>query len=390
MRIIAVNPFLFSISTVLTTAQQSVGRFFFFAAAPLIYNTSIIVGILLFKDDLGIMAPAVGVAIGALLQLFVAAIGMLGLNFRYTWGIDTKSSDYRGVMKALPARSVDQGIDYINNIFETRFASKLVSLGHYGAVSNYENALLLHNAPIMLIGIAISSAAFPRFTERISQGRPDLFRKEFLKVIRAMLWISLPVVVVTFFAHDYLARLIAKRINTEIATLLQYLVLAILFRTLYAAISRWFYAQKDTKTPLFVSLFAIALSIILAFNLSKPGSYGVIGLAITQSIIAFVEVVILVVIMVRKDPKLFERSFVIAILRILSTTGLTIIVASVMVAILPLDNSDRGLTLTAKLSIISGVTIFAHIVLSWAMRLEEVKPITDKIKKLVLRPVKIQ
>ncbi len=390
MRVIAVNPFLFSISTVLTTAQQAVGRFFFFAAAPLIYNVSIIVGILLFRDSLGIMAPAVGVAIGALLQLLVAAAGMIGLKYRYTWGIDARNSDYRGVMKALPARSIDQGIDYINAIFETRFASKLVSLGQYGAVSNYENALLLHNAPIMLIGIAISSAAFPRFNERISQGRPDLFRKEFLQVIRAMLWISLPVVVVTFFAHAYLARLIAKSINYEIGTLLQYLVLAILFRTLYAAISRWFYAQKDTKTPLFVSLFAIALSIFLAYNLSKPEAYGIIGLAITQSIVAFIEVFLLVTIMARKDPKLFDRKFIIAVLRILSTTGLTIIVASVMVAILPLDASDRGLTLTAKLSIISGVTILAHIGLSWTMRLEEVKPVTDRIKKLVLRPVKIQ
>lgn len=30
------------------------------------------------------MAPAVGVAIGALLQLLVAAAGMIGLKYRYT------------------------------------------------------------------------------------------------------------------------------------------------------------------------------------------------------------------------------------------------------------------------------------------------------------------
>jgi len=390
MRIIAVNPFLFSISTVLTTTQQTMGRFFFFASAPLVYNISIIAGIILFKNSLGIAAPAVGVAIGALLQLLVAAVGMLGLNFRYTWGIDTKNQDYRQVMKALPARSIDQGVDYINAIFETRFASNLVKLGQVGAVSNYENALLLHNAPIMLIGIAISSAAFPRFTERIALGRSDLFRKEFLQVIRAMLWIALPVVVITFFGHQYLARIIAKTENEEIATLLQYLVVAILFRTMYAAISRWFYAQKDTKTPLFVSLFTIGLNIFLAYNLSKPGAYGVVGLALSQSIVAFVEVVILLVIMNIKDKKLFDKTFVTAVLRILSTTGITIIVASLMVAILPLDSNDRGLTLTAKLSIISAVTILSHILISWVMRLDEVRPVIDRIKKITLRPVKIQ
>jgi putative peptidoglycan lipid II flippase len=293
-------------------------------------------------------------------------------------------------MKALPARSIDQGIDYINAIFETRFASNLVRLGQYGTVSNYENALLLHNAPIMLIGVAISSAAFPRFNERISQGRPDLFRKEFLQVLRAMLWITLPIAVITFFTHDFLARLIAKRINYDIATLIQFLVPAILFRTMYSAISRWFYAQKDTKTPLFVSLFAIALSISLSYTLSKPDAYGVVGLAITQSIVALVEVVFLVTIMSRKDKKLFDRRFMTGILRILSTTGLTIIVCSVMVAVIPLDSSDRGLTLTAKLCIISGVTLLSHLAFSWAMGLEEAKPVTKKIKKLIFRPVKIQ
>jgi putative peptidoglycan lipid II flippase len=163
-----------------------------------------------------------------------------------------------------------------------------------------------------------------------------------------------------------------------------------LFRTMYAAISRWFYAQKNTKIPLYVSLFAIALNIYLAYTLSQPDRYGVVGLAISQSIVAFTEVVILLVIMAKKDPKLFSRSFNVAVLKILSTSGLTIVVASIMVVLLPLDSSDRGLTLTAKLSIISAITIASHIMLSWAMRLDEVRPVTQKIKKLILRPVKIQ
>ena len=37
-RVIAINPFLFSIATVLTSMQQAVGRFIFYAFAPAIYN----------------------------------------------------------------------------------------------------------------------------------------------------------------------------------------------------------------------------------------------------------------------------------------------------------------------------------------------------------------
>jgi hypothetical protein len=94
--------------------------------------------------------------------------------------------------------------------------------------------------------------------------------------------------------------------------------------------------------------------------------------------------------MSRKDRKLYDRKFRIGVLRILSVTGLTIVVASIMVAVLPLDLSDRGLTLTAKLSIISAVTLLCHLGFSWALGLEEAKPVTKKIKKLILLPIKIQ
>ena len=47
-RVIAINPFLFSIATVITSIQQAVGRFVFYAFAPAIYNIGIIVFVMLF------------------------------------------------------------------------------------------------------------------------------------------------------------------------------------------------------------------------------------------------------------------------------------------------------------------------------------------------------
>ncbi len=101
----------------------------------------------------------------------------------------------------------------------------------------------------------------------MSQGRPDLFRKEFLQILRAMIWIAAPVVVVCYFGRGYLARIIFGRQAPEIATLFGFLTVAIFFRTMYSIISRYFYAHKDTKTPLFVSIVVISFNIFLAFKL---------------------------------------------------------------------------------------------------------------------------
>ncbi len=385
MRIVSINPFLFAISTVLTSAQQSIGRIFFFAIAPLFYNTMIIMGIVFFGDSIGIVSAAVGVAIGAVLQLMVISFGMIGTNFRYRWGINFKDTGFRQVMTTLPARSIDQGIDYINGIVETRYASGISRI----AVANYENALQLHNAPIMLIGIAISTAAFPRFTERISQGRPDLFKKEFLQVLRAMIWIALPVVIISYFAREYFARLIFKRENLEIALIFGSLAVSIFFRTMYTIISRFYYAQKDTRTPLFVSIFSIGLNIFLAYQLSRPDSYGIIGLAIAQSIVAVVEVSILLVIMIIKDNKLFNSKFLGAVGQIFSASGFTVLISYLAVNVLPLSSGDKGVTIFAKLSIIAVISLLTHIIVSSVFKLEEAVPVIQRIRKIILRPVKI-
>jgi len=243
--------------------------------------------------------------------------------------------------------------------------------------------------PILLIGTTISTAAFPRLNDRLAQGRPDLFKRDFLKVLRVMIWITLPVVVVAFFGRAYFARLIYKNIAPEIALILGFLVGAILFRTLYALISRYFYAQKDTKTPLFVSLFAIALNIYLAFTLTV--SYGLQGLAMAQSIVAGVEVLILFLIMLWRDHHIFTADFWNGVVRTLSVTGFTLLTTYTMVNLVPLLATDRGfVVLGAKTLLIAVPTFIVHFLLSALFDLDEVKPVFKRIKQIALKPVRVQ
>jgi putative peptidoglycan lipid II flippase len=385
MRIISVNIFLFAISTVLTTLQQAVGRFFFMAIAPLFYNGCIILSIYIFGDKIGIVGLGIGVAIGAILQLLVVCIGLIGIGFNYKPRIDFKNKNFLEVIRILPARSVDQGIDYINSIVETRFASKL----SIGAVTNYENALLLHNAPIMLIGTSISTAAFPRLTDRLAQGRTDLFRKEFIRVLRIMIWIAVPTVIIAYFARGYLARIIFARSNREIALIFGFLCIAILFRILYTIISRYFYAYKDTKTPLYVSLFVIALNIVLAYNLAQPDAYGVVGLALAQAIVAITEIVILVSIMIKRDRKIFDKYFIGFLGKLASVTGFTVIAGYLLVQFLPLSLADQGFVISIKLLFIAGIIYSVHTLISYSFGLVEAETVINRLRRSISKPLKI-
>lgn len=297
-----------------------------------------------------------------------------------------RSKDFRTMLRQLPPRSLDQGMDQLQSLVETNFASKI---GGATAISNFSNAYTLHTAPILLLGTAISTAAFPRLNQRLSQGRSDLFRKDFLMVLRAIIWLTMPVVVICFFGRAYLARMIFSNNAPDIALIFGFLVAAIMFRTIYAIVSRWFYAQKDSKTPLFVSIFTIALNVWLAYTLSRSHAYGLAGLALAQSIVAAVEVFILGIIMLIRDRKLFDMPFWGGCARIVSVTGFSVLAASTVTALVPLASGDNGLTVALKLMGITIVTVVVHVVLSTLFDLEEARPVLQRLKKFVLKPIKL-
>ena len=387
MRLVAFNPLLFTLSGILTSVQQTMGRFFFYAIAPIFYNASIIVSIFLFRDSLGLIGLGIGALVGALVQLGIVILGMQGAGYKYRPVIMWRAKDFRTILQQLPPRSLDQGIDSLNSIAETNFARRLGE----GNITFYENAYILHTAPILLIGTTISTAAFPRLTERLAQNRTDLFRKDFLEILQIMIWISMPVIVVVYFARGYLARLIYAQGAPTIALILGFLTGAVFFRIIYALISRWFYAQKDNYTPLFVSVFAIALNIYLAYVLSRPTAYGVTGLAMAQSIVGAAEVGILAAIMLIRDHKLFNAAFWSGIVRILSVTGFSVLAAFIMISLLPLNAADRGVfTLGFKFTTITAVTFLVHLGISMVFGMDEPRPVIQKFRQVALKPIGIK
>lgn len=393
MRVIAVNPFLFAIATVIASMQQAIGRFTFYALAPTIYNIGIIIGALFFTQGItifgwqvfegGIMGVALGVVLGSILQLIVSSIGLLGLGFDYQFKISWKNKGFRKVLRLLPARSLDQGIDYLNGLVETNLASHMAS----GTIRAYQNASTLSMVPVNLIGVAISNAAFPQMTERLSEGREDLFRKELQSMIRVIVWLALPVAVVTYFGRGYVVSFIKNGGDLLMAGLLGTLVIALLFRTIYHIAARSFYAQQDTKTPLYISIFSISLNIALAIYLTEtwPKTQNpAYGLAWAQSITAVVEVAILFFIMGRRIPRLFDKTFVKGITRMIYASLLTMIVAYLCVLALPLQNDDQRLFATVpKFVAIAVVSLSAYVFFSRLFRLPEATPVIVKARQIM-------
>lgn len=392
MRVIAVNPMLFAVAAVVTSIQQAVGRFAFFALAPTMYNIGIIIGTLVFTNGIhlfghtifqgGIMGVALGVVLGAILQLVVSSIGLVGMGFDYRFKIYWKNKGFRQVLRLLPARSLDQSIDYVNSIVETNLASRMIA----SSVRAYQQGSALSLVPINLIGVAISTAAFPKMTERLGQGRPDLFKKELQAVLRVIIWLALPVTIVAYFCRGYLVSFIANGGQVTIAGVLGILSISILFRSIYYISARSFYAQQDTKTPLYISFFTIGLNITLAIWFTMGLGLAVYGLAWAAAIVSIVEVTILFVIMSRRIRGLIDAVFMHAVGRMLSAAGFTAIIAYIMVSAVPFRATDRSLFLSVpRFLFIALISLGAYLVISYLLRLPEVKPVLSRLKKIFIK-----
>lgn len=390
MRVIAVNPFLFAIASVVASMQQAVGRFTFFALAPAVYNIGIIIGAVFFTNginlfgwqifDGGIMGVALGVVLGSILQLLISCIGLFGMGFDYRFKIYWRNRGFRKFLSLLPARSLDQGIDYINGIVETNLASRMAA----GTIRAYQQASSLSYVPINLIGVAISTAAFPKMAERMGQGRPDLFKTELQAVLRVIIWLALPVTIITFFGRGYLISFINNGGDVLMASILGVLAIAILFRSIYHISARSFYAQQDTKTPLYISFFAIGLNIVLAIVFTLVLGLGVYGLAWATTIVSFVEVAILFVMMEKTIKGLFDKTFIQAVFKMISATGLMAIITYACVIMFPFQADDISfLAAFPKFALIVIISLSFYVGFSKIFKLKEVDPILQRIGKIL-------
>ncbi len=398
-RVIAINPFLFSITTVITSVQQAVGRFVFYSFAPAIYNVGIMLGITVFTNGInlfgiqlfegGIMGVAIGVVFGAILQLVVGLIGMFGLGMNYEYKINWKNQGFRSILRLLPARSLDQGIDYVNSIVSTNLASRMGA----GAIRSFNQATSLHQMPVNLIGVAISTAFFPKLTEQLGEGNEKDYNDTFRTALRTIIWISLPVSAIAFFARGYIVSFISNignsGNNSTIVSVLAALVLAIFARSVFHIASRGFYARQDTKTPFVVSIVAIGLTMVLSVVFAITG-YGVDGLGYAQSIGAVVEIAILLFLLQKKsNHQLLNKSFWKAAYRMIIATVICGCVTYSMVKFMPLMASDNSLVATApKFVFIAFTGLTSYAIASYFLNLKEVQPIIKYVKKTLFKNLK--
>jgi putative peptidoglycan lipid II flippase len=382
-RIMLLTPIFFAISSVFGSIQQAKGRFLIYSLASVLYNIGIIFGILFLSNHFGIYGVAWGVVLGTILQATLQLGGLIGLGYRYKLIIRLKMESVRRVLWLMVPRAIDQGIDQLNFIIEKAIGSTLYS----GTVTAYSLANNLKNVPLSLIGAAITTAIFPRLSQRVADNQKEELASDVSRTARFILFLSLPSAAFIIVARGYIVRVLYGFGNVETADALGWFAGTIVFASLFFLIARIFFAYQDTKTPLIISIFSVALNIILSFTLSHR--FGVSGLAMAASLVDTFETMVLVSI-------LYSRNIPIGLGRILSGGWRMFTAATVMALVLfklihdyvPLLATDKGFAVIAPKFIFIVLIGFAVYCLACViLRIKEVGWFMRRIVELISRPL---
>jgi putative peptidoglycan lipid II flippase len=173
-RVMTATQILFAGSMALGEVLIAERRFFFYGAAPLLYNLGIVLGTVLFADAIGIFAPAVGAVLGASLHLGLRLVGVLArTTYRPRPRLHVRTAPLREFFRLAIPKTASSPVEPITFLFFTNIASGLVA----GSITTVNLARNFQSVPISLIGVAFSIAAFPALAAAFAaRDRSDFVR----------------------------------------------------------------------------------------------------------------------------------------------------------------------------------------------------------------------
>ena len=309
----------FVISYVLTGVLESLRRFLVPALAPIFYNIGIILGTVFLTPYLGLMAPAVGVVIGAAAHFLIQFPLSRKLGFRFIWDFKNDEEVKKVGTLALP-RVIDLAFDQIGKTAEL-FLSSIISQAAY---TYYIFANTLQLLPVTLVGTSLAKAILPMLS------RADGDMKEFRRILHIAIFqaifLTLPLAAALIVLRIPIVRLVyGTKIfdwNATVQTgmVLSIYAVAIVTQTLMSILSRAFFALHDTKTPVKISFIGLGLLVAGDFLLVKGFGLPVWALAASFGFSTYIEAVILSVLIHKRVGDIINKNFFIHLTKIASAT----------------------------------------------------------------------
>ena len=225
---------------------------------------------------------------------------------------------------------IGAGVYQINVLIGIRLATELPE----GSVSFLYFADRINQLPLGVVGAAVGVALLPLLSRQLKAGDKEGARKSQSSAIElsmlltvpataALLVLSTPIITVLFQRGEF-----GPGATEATAMALKAFTLGLPAYVLIKAISPAFFAREDTVTPVKVAVVALIINVVFALLLMPYIAH--VGIALATAVSAWINALILILILIRRDLLFFERLLCLKLVKIVLVSGVTASILSLI------------------------------------------------------------
>lgn len=337
LRIQLISAVLFGLGGLFVGILNAHQIFLIPALTPALYQLGIIFGAIFLAPSMGVYGLAWGVVIGAIFYLFVQipslaklAIGHWSLK-TYSFSLELHNPTVRQVFLLMGPRLLGVAVVQLNFWVNIWLASQMMPGSVSGLYYGFSLMIMAQAASAQSVAIA----AMPTFSAQHALGQTDEMRSSLAASLRGVILLALPASIGLMILREPIISLLYQRGEFDarsvqiVAWALLWYAAGLLGHSIMEVLTRAFYAQHDTKTPVIIGSVAMGLNVIFSIAFSRWfASIGWMphgGLALANSLATALEAAVLFI-MMRKRLNGIEGRHILrgAIPSLIAAAGMTL------------------------------------------------------------------
>jgi putative peptidoglycan lipid II flippase len=295
-------------------------------------------------------------------------------RFDFNWKDEGVSAVLRIMAPAVIAASAVQ----VNVTVNTSFATHC----ERGSVVWLNNAFRLMQLPLGIFGVAIGTVTLPLLSKSIALGRNDEFRSTLARGMRLALLLTVPATLgLIMLARPIMSLvyghgLVTPYQITQMAAALRCYAIGLAAYSAMKVLTPAFYAIDRRQTPMMVSFLAIGTNLLLNWIFTFRLGYGHAGLALSTSLVAILNFLILYALMRRHAQGLESRQMLVTLAKI-SASGVALLAICLAARYSILTMWDKFGLLLRLISLVGtiAVAIGAFFTTAWFLKIEEIEDV---------------
>lgn len=376
-------PFLIA-GNFLTGIGQADKMFLLTAVAPIIYNIVIISATVIFASNLFLLAPIIGVIVGAFFFFVVQLPLLTKSSFTYSL-IIRRTTGLTEFLRMIVPRALTVIVAQIDATIDLTLTTLLGA----GAYTVFYLAQHLQLLPVSVIGIAFGQASLPYLSEIFQEKKIDELKDIITQSILNLFFFTIPIMSFFIFTRTPLIRLFfgGQKFDWEAtvatAVTLSYFSLSLPFHSVYYFLTRCFYAILDSKTPFFIGVVSIVINTLLSLIFIFVFKLPVWALAISFSFAMVLNVLLLFIFLLKRLPGFNLRFLFLESLKISLVTLFSSLIVYYSMKLMDGLIFDTSRTINVFFLLLTGGIIYLllYLFLSWVVDVKEIYLLTKLLRK---------